>query len=95
MKHTAAPWTADDNGHIFANGKRTLIATVHKDMEGFAIGLRRSERDANVRLIGVAPELLAALKDARESLKRLPDVDGAYRITCIQQADKAIAKATL
>lgn len=37
------------------------------------------------------PTLLEAAMDALESLRRLPDVDGAYRITCIQQLERAIA----
>lgn len=35
--------------------------------------------------------LLAAAIDARECLKRLPSADGAYRATCLQQLDAAIA----
>lgn len=33
-----------------------------------------------------APALRSALQDALESLERLPDVDGAFRVTCIAQA---------
>jgi hypothetical protein len=39
------------------------------------------------------PDLLTAAKDALESLKRLPDVDGAYRVTCIAQLEIAIRGA--
>lgn len=39
-------------------------------------------------------EMLTALKDCVESLKRLPNVDGAFRVTCLKQAEDAIAKAT-
>ena len=39
------------------------------------------------------PDLLSAAKDALESLRRLPDSEGAFRITCIGQLEKAIAKA--
>lgn len=68
MKHTPGPWTVfNDNRYIVANGKRTLIATVHKDMEGFAMGLRRSERDANARLLAETPNLVRALVDIRDS----------------------------
>jgi hypothetical protein len=38
-------------------------------------------------------ELIKALADCAESLSRLPDVDGAYRATCYQQAAKALANA--
>ncbi len=40
-----------------------------------------------------APALLAALEDCLQSLERLPDNEGAYRVTCIQQARAAIAQA--
>jgi hypothetical protein len=38
-------------------------------------------------------QLVLALTDALESLKRLPDVDGAYRQTCIKQAEEALSNA--
>ncbi len=37
--------------------------------------------------------LLAAAIDARESLRRLPDTEGAFRITAIQQLEMAISRA--
>lgn len=37
--------------------------------------------------------LKAALADCLESLKRLPDVDGAFRQTCIWQAEQALRTA--
>jgi hypothetical protein len=45
---------------------------------------------ANARLIA---ELLEAAQDALESLRRLPDTEDAYRVTCIGQLVRAIAKA--
>lgn len=36
-------------------------------------------------------QLRLVLRDCVESLKRLDDKDGAYRVTCLQQAVKAIA----
>lgn len=36
------------------------------------------------------PNLLSACKDALECLRRMPDVDGAYRRTCIQELEQAI-----
>jgi hypothetical protein len=51
------------------------------------------EAEANARLIAAAPELLQAAKDALESLKRLEDKDGAYRVTNISQLQSAIKKA--
>lgn len=34
--------------------------------------------------------LTTALRDCVQSLKRLPDVDGAYRVTTIKQAEQAL-----
>lgn len=34
--------------------------------------------------------LVTALRDCVQSLKRLPDVDGAYRVTAIKQAEQAL-----
>lgn len=36
--------------------------------------------------------LVAVLADALESLRRLPDIDGAYRQTCIKQAEAVLAR---
>lgn len=35
-------------------------------------------------------ELRAALRDCVQCLIRLPDREGAFRVTCIQQAEKAL-----
>ena len=56
-------------------------------------GIGKEETRANARIIASAPALLGALKDCVESLERLPDLDGAYRQTCINQARAAIALA--
>jgi hypothetical protein len=37
--------------------------------------------------------LLVALRDCVESLRRLPDSDGAWRVSCIQEAERAIKLA--
>lgn len=39
-------------------------------------------------------ELVGALRDCVESLTRLPDVDGAYRVTCIAHAKSLLAPAS-
>ena len=44
-------------------------------------------------LLSAAPDLLAACEDALESLNRLPNVNGAFRVTCIAELKSAIAKA--
>lgn len=48
---------------------------------------------ANPRYREAAYDLVLAAKDALESLQRLPDVDGAYRVTCIHQLKAALVKA--
>ncbi len=35
-------------------------------------------------------KMVNAIKDAIECLNRLPNVEGAYRVTCIEQLKKAI-----
>jgi hypothetical protein len=45
------------------------------------------------RYRAAAYDLVMAAKDALTSLQRLPDVDGAYRVTCIQQLKAALIKA--
>lgn len=51
---------------------------IHKTPEGT---LTISMSDADLRLCETV------LFDCIQSLKRLSDVDGAYRVTCIQQAE--------
>ena len=43
-----------------------------------------------IPLLVAAPAMLEALRDCVESLERLPDTDGAYRQTCINQAQSII-----
>jgi hypothetical protein len=57
-----------------------------------AIAKWEQQKD-NVCLTAAAPDLLSAAKDALESLKRLEDKDGAYRVTNISQLQTAIIKA--
>lgn len=86
-------WTIEDRTHthladygIFSTeggGFPSTVASVPSFVLG-NIGLKRAV------LIKHVPELLSAAKDALESLRRLPDVDGAYRITCIQQIEAVL-----
>jgi hypothetical protein len=46
-----------------------------------------------VHAANVLPELVKALEDCEQSLSRLDDKDGAYRMTCLQQAQKALSIA--
>ncbi len=91
-KHTPGPWKYDVAGYGNIrrekhDGKKICDFTRCFTPEAF------SRHEANARLIAAAPCILAALEDCVESLSRLPDVDGAYRVTCIEQARAAIAKA--
>lgn len=59
--------------------------------------LERYKRDAvsvlSVASVACDSDLLSAAKDALESLKRLTNEPGAYRVTAIRQLEDAIAKA--
>ena len=81
QQHTPGPWTleADEDGTQVIYGP-----------DGHPLA---EVDEANARLIAAAPALLAALVDAREALMRLPDTEGAYRVTCIAQAEAAITEA--
>lgn len=63
-------------------------------LDASAPGMTPEKSLQRARLFAAAPELLSAAVDAVESLGRLPDVDGAYRTTVIQQLQSAIRKAT-
>lgn len=52
-----------------------------------------NEAPANIQAIRAVPQLLAALNDCLESMSRMPDTDGAFRVTCIQQARAALIAA--
>lgn len=45
------------------------------------------------RMVAASLDTLTALEDCRESLSRLEDSDGAYRVTCIEEARQALASA--
>jgi hypothetical protein len=92
--HTPGPW------HVTPNGGEVRPEAIYAKTEHGEIilattwiGVPEPQRKANVRLIAAAPDLLAALKDCVESLARMPDHDGAYRVTCLRQARAAISKA--
>lgn len=67
---------------------RDLMRLHRNNRQGFnGYCARLFDRDA-----GIKGKLLEALKDCVESLTRLPDVEGAYRTTCINQACAVIAE---
>lgn len=89
--HTPGPWYCVDTSNHAHDYRLT-------DKNGFPLYVNaeandHSQQRANARLIAAAPELLSAAKDALESLKRLADTDGAYRVTCISELESAIKKA--
>ena len=88
--HTPGPWRAGltfmaEPGYVVAGEGETfqIVARINPE-----------RREANASLIAAAPDLLAAATDALESLRRLPDAPDAYRVTCIAQLIRAIARAT-
>ena len=68
MNHTPGPWTVNGNiGRkselgIMADAAPCIIATMGNQKEWPA------EAEANARLIAAAPDLLAALQEAREAI---------------------------
>jgi|SRR5689334_18850044 len=100
VTHAPGPWSYAPTGPVMEGYEQpfgianlgesfSLIAGVFGDGPG-----GRPQAEANARLIASAPALLSALRDCAEALSRLPDVDGAYRATCLHQARAAIAAAT-
>lgn len=92
---TPGPWEVDSGmvqtvAERLSSGLHIPIAWMDREPNN---GTLPVERDANAQLIAAAPDLLSAAKDALESLLRLPDTEGAYRVTNISQLRAAIAKA--
>lgn len=102
-QHTPGPWyhscdEGNDPGHCNVNAGPDefmpdgyMIATVEEVDDG----THDEQREANARLIAAAPELLAALEDARDAIASLPDFDGRKfgRTLHVEQIDAAIRKA--
>ena len=98
VTHTPGPWRAETE----PNGTCIVWALRNGDDDKYVIGvvaLRGGEADA--RLIAAAPDLLAALYEAREFIDGQIDVvDGNYgepapnrAMVLAQEIDAAIAKA--
>lgn len=103
-KHTPGPWsvaTTHPIPHAYAPCSRRIVAVCGLNPDGSMDdtsgpdGLPGDESLANARIVAAAPDMLSALRDCLESLRRLPDGNdpNAYRLTCIMQAARAIAKA--
>ena len=78
IKHTPGPWHVS-NGVQIRSAKHQICKVWM---------MRNGEDNANARLIAAAPDMLAALKDCREALRR----SGAAGELAV--VDAAIAKAT-
>ena len=95
MTHTPGPWEIaedDANGQAVVRGEHTEIATCWHH----CVGSLEIEMRANARLISAAPELLEALKEAKNGL-RYWEPQTAYgaseRARICALVDAAIAKA--
>jgi len=97
--HTPGPWVEsglydrDRDGQWTTTVENNYGATVAIVRGGDHPELAKHLGLANAHLIAAAPAMLEALEDCVESLSRLPDINGAYRVTCLQQARAAIAQA--
>ena len=78
MKHTSNPWLIDGQD-IIGNDVNGYICTW-------------SGRSADAKLIAAAPDLLEALKAAREVINKFPRSYGYY-LTDLPKIDEAIKKA--
>jgi len=78
MEHTPGPWA------IVSNNKGVINVIGAADCDGWStkVALVNNKNNANARLIAAAPDLLEALKHARDQLRH-PN----------QMIDNAIAKA--
>lgn len=101
-KHTPTPW------RVVVRSNQTGVRSVAVDAsakggrcwvpQSHGRAIAWTEKDAEdgrfiARAVNSHDVLVEALEDCIQSLERLPNVDGAYRVTCIQQARAAIAKA--
>jgi hypothetical protein len=95
-QHTPGPWTVGCNGDDCAKdhaicAESMVIGKVYG--RGYPSGSGWSpDSAADARLIAEAPVMLALLRDALECLARLPNVDGAYRVSNMQQIRQSIAR---
>ena len=88
-KHTEGPWTVALNELTIKAGDRT-VAHAHK---GIFAAEEWPEAKANARLIAAAPMLLQAAEDALESLSRLDNKDGAYRVSVMRELRDVLTAA--
>lgn len=77
-----------------ASALRTELEDYRSLAEKHGAELAVSERDLAIaeaaRFREQCARLVAVVGDCAQSLARLPDVDGAYRVTCLEQAKKVL-----
>lgn len=91
-KITALPWTPfgiDGKHGLDCNGQLPVVCHVVDQYRGEHM----SNKVYLAHSANVLPKLVEALNDCVESLSRLEDKDDAYRVTCLQQAQKALTLA--
>lgn len=87
-KHTSGPWCVERNGiTVKQTGKYAM-----KICQAFEVFMGRKQREANAHLIAAAPDMLDALRDAREAFGTISASNGATRES-LKQINAAIAKA--
>lgn len=88
IKHTPGPWIATrcDDGTMMVHTEGDIVAGI------VAFGDRGALDEANARLIATAPDLLEALKAAREMLERYEHAATGETFNDLQ-INAAIAKA--
>ena len=85
FEFTKGEWYIGDNNDVYSKGE--LISAIR-----FLGTIRKSESDANQKLISSAPNLLYALIDLVEIVDNLPEDKSI--LTALENAKKAIDKAT-
>lgn len=94
VRHTAGPWSADKYGQLRSpDGKQVDVWGC-----GIAWVSRDDEAEANARLIAASPDLLEALRGARQTIldlknARWSEAEGSDE-EWVAEIDAAIAKAT-
>lgn len=68
-----------------ADGFKVATCSLNFAREAVQVYRSHAAKDAKIKA------LEQALKDCVESLSRLPDTDGAYRVTCLESAKAALA----
>ena len=96
-EHTAGPWKRSDYGQIVdPDGKDVCFRSVTTMCSGSEESI--AEAEANTDLIAAAPDLLAELREARETILQLKnsrwsECEGSD-VEWVGDIDAAISKAT-